>query len=147
MLARRGLSSDDRNLASFSMKGVERIYSVLVMLDPIIERPFIRQYLNEQFQGLRANSACKETITPLFAMHISDVERLLRYTNARPFAHLLREFARGTVNAPGAIGRYVLPKLERKGVKPGRDTIREHIDRMVREFEGVFKDRPSKPQG
>jgi hypothetical protein len=143
------LGGDDRNIASFSMKGVERIYSVLVVLDPIVERPLIRRYLDEQFQALCADCTHKETITPLFAIHVSDVERLLRYTNARPFAHLIREFARGHVNAkhrPGAIARYVLPALERKRVKPGRDTIREHIDQIVKEFEGIFKGKPGRPR-
>jgi hypothetical protein len=144
----RRLAGEDRHLAPFRMEGVERIYSVLVVLDPIVERPFIRQYLNEQFRAQCANCTSSETITPLFAMHISDVERLLRYTNVRPFAQLIRDFARGNPDAKhraGAIADYVLPELEKKGVKPGRDTIGQHIDDIFKEFLSIFKE-PSAEQ-
>ena len=77
-------------------------------------------------------------------MHISDIERLLRYTNARPFAQLIRDFARGNADAKyraGAIADYVLPLLKRKEVKAGRDTIGQHIEGIFKEFALIFKDQ------
>ena len=138
------LCVEDRDYLPFNMQRVERIYSVLVALDPIVQEPFIRQYLNEQFTAQCRHCKAAETITPLFAVHISDIERLLRYTNARPFAQLIHDFARGNADAKyraGAIADYVLPMLKRKGFKAGRDTIGQHIGDIFQEFALIFKDQ------
>jgi hypothetical protein len=96
----QGLESTDSNrrpLSVGAVRGPPRCSNTFEFIT--VERPASGQDLNKEFQRLLAGFDCTETITPLFSLplglleevkalakrldvdHISDVERLLQYTN------------------------------------------------------------------
>jgi hypothetical protein len=137
----RTLASQRRGQVPFSLNKVERIYSVLITLDPVIEGPSVREYLNQRFVTLHGSPKMPETVTPLFVIHIADLERLLSYTNVQPLSLMLRTFTQRQHQAkyfPGPIADYMGRLFKSEGVRPGRDTVGQRIDQIVQECRAFF---------
>jgi hypothetical protein len=85
------VTGDFRTELPFDLRAIQRIYCVLVTLDPIIEEPNVRGHLVDEFKRREPRGQIRESIAPLMVLHISDIEWMLTFTNRAGFAELLKD--------------------------------------------------------
>jgi hypothetical protein len=113
-----------------------RIFSVLVVQDPVFASPFMNTYLNEFFPKDKLRRMSATTITPVFVLTVADVEDLCGYLHSCRFSDLLDEHYSGNRKLVHAFRSTAHPTLQRT---PFRTTqVRERFtafsEEMVRGF-------------
>jgi hypothetical protein len=113
------------NIADLSSTSVDRVYPVLVCLEPTMVIPYLGRYLNERFHSAFPNRNFRQVVTPLFTMGISDMENLLGHLQSFTFSSILESYHSRNRSMLTSISTSEVPLLRNK--KPGRNIVKEQF--------------------
>lgn len=138
----KGLAQLERSIRRFlggetiegvSANNVREIYPVLVCLDRSLLNPYMNQYLAKNFAGYSLRKTYKKTVTPIFTVGISELERLLPYLQEFRVSDIIESYYRANRKMLFSISASEVPLL--KEAKRGKDPVGEKFSRFATEMQ------------
>ena len=123
-------------IPGLDVRGVKKIYPILLGLDPTLLAPLMARYVRSHFPNQHLGRKFKRVITPLAVLGISDVELLLPYTNCASLSSILESRYRATGEMPGTIHPASVPILE--SLEPGDRTVQERFRAFLVDTKELF---------
>lgn len=127
-------------LGNIDAGSVSRIFPAMVCLESAVSVPFVALYFKNQFHAMFPRKAFRQTVTPVFTLGISDVERLLSYLGSFSLSDIFESYysKNKTMHAP--FSHAEIPLI--KHAKPGENIIMDRFSRFAQEMHKHFFGEP-----
>jgi hypothetical protein len=126
-------------VSGLDRRRITRVYPALVFLDPSFVALYVKRLYKERFDRRNLEKEYKKTggfrITPLYAITVEDLERILPFTRNVSLTEILDSYYRYNAEMPGSVFQSC-PAVH--GAKQGDDPVLEKFDSFIKDLEESF---------
>ena len=120
-------------IGELTPEDVHTIYPCMVCLDNAVSVPYMAAYFKEQFKAVFPRKGVRQTVTNLFTLNITDVEKLLGYLGRFQLSDIFESYHSNNRTMLTSLSSSEVPLL--KGVDPEPTVLRQGFSDFAKKLE------------